>query len=97
MSSSTERLTLEVDRSGGRTLYQAAQEWFGPYDPLPNAGRITHAKLAIEFERREGQRRGRLLQLELREPHGCNLRDRSEEERLIGEKYLRRWGLVRDV
>jgi len=29
-------------------------------------------------------------------PHGCNLRDQTEEEQLIGEKYLRRWGILAD-
>ena len=28
--------------------------------------------------------------------HGCNLKDQTEEEQLIGEKYLRRWGVVVD-
>jgi hypothetical protein len=30
-------------------------------------------------------------------PAGCDLKDRTERERMIGEKYLRRWGIVRDV
>jgi len=30
-------------------------------------------------------------------PHGCNLKDQTEEEQLIGEKYLRRWGILNDV
>ena len=29
-------------------------------------------------------------------PHGCDLKDRTERERLIGEKYLLQWDLVRD-
>ena len=37
------------------------------------------------------------MPVELTEPHGCNLRDRSDQERLICDKYLRLWGLVRDV
>ena len=28
-------------------------------------------------------------------PHGWNLKDQTEEEQLIGEKYLRRWGILR--
>jgi hypothetical protein len=27
-------------------------------------------------------------------PHRCNLKSRSEEERVIGERYLQRWGLL---
>ena len=49
------------------------------------------------FPAGNGRRRARTLIVELTVPFGCNLRDHSDEERLIGEKYLKRWGLVRDV
>jgi hypothetical protein len=29
-------------------------------------------------------------------PHGCNLKDMTPQERLIGEKYLRVWGILKD-
>ena len=29
-------------------------------------------------------------------PHGCNLKDRTATEQMIGEKYLRRWGILVD-
>jgi hypothetical protein len=53
--------------------------------------------LAIQFHPRGRQRRGRCLHVDLTYPNGCNLRERSEAERLIGEKYLRIWRLVRDL
>jgi hypothetical protein len=91
------RVTLELGNDPARTLHEAARDLFGPYDPLPRAAWITRARLVIRFEPRSGQRRGRSVPVELCEPHGCNLRDRSDYERLIGEKYLRLWGLLRDV
>jgi hypothetical protein len=30
-------------------------------------------------------------------PHGCDLKDRTERERIVGEKYLQRWKLLKDV
>jgi hypothetical protein len=30
-------------------------------------------------------------------PHGCSLKDMTPHERLIGEKYLRRWGILTDT
>ena len=33
-------------------------------------------------------------------PHGCDLKDQTAREQMIGAKYLRRWGLLvedRDV
>jgi hypothetical protein len=91
------RITLETSARTAQSLNDAAQRWFGANNPLRRAPAITKVKLAIRFEPRPGQRRGRSLPVELTWPHGCNLRDRSDQERLVGEKYLRRWHLVRDV
>lgn len=44
-----------------------------------------------------GSSRGRTLPLTVTMPHGCDLKDRTERERMIGEKYLRRWYIVKDV
>jgi hypothetical protein len=30
-------------------------------------------------------------------PNGCDLKNRTERERMIGEKYLARWSLVQDL
>jgi len=91
------RLTLEAGRKDGPTLHDMARSWFGINDPLARGPSITRARLAIRFAAGNGRRRPRTLPVELTEPHGCNLRDRSDEERLIGEKYLKLWQLVRDV
>ena len=71
--------------------------WFGTNDPLARGPTIKRARFAIRFAAVNGRRRPRTLPVELTEPHGCNLRDRSDEERLIGEKYLRRWELMREL
>jgi hypothetical protein len=91
------RITLEIGAQPGPTLNEAAGRWFGSGDPLPRRLAITQAKLAIKFAPPPGRHRQRSLKVELTEPYGCNLRDRSDLERLVGEKYLRRWGLLRDV
>jgi hypothetical protein len=91
------RLTLEVAAKNSRTLHEISQSWFGGNDPLAKGPTITQARIAVRFHPGVGGRRARTLQVELKEPHGCNLRDRSDIERLVGEKYLKRWDLVRDV
>lgn len=94
---STGRLTLEAGPKEGPALHELARSWFGPSDPLARGPSIKRARIAIKFAAGNGRRRPRTLPLELTEPHGCNLRDRSDEERLIGEKYLKLWQLVREV
>jgi hypothetical protein len=34
------------------------------------------------------------LPITITTPHGCDLKERTDRERLIGDKYLPRWGLV---
>ena len=90
------RVTLEVGAKDGPTLHELSHSWFGSNDPLARGPAITRARVAIRFHP-TGGKRGRTLQVELTEPHGCNLRDRSDMERLVGEKYLKLWDLVRDI
>jgi hypothetical protein len=30
-------------------------------------------------------------------PNGCDLKGRTERERLIGDKYLKHWGLMAEI
>jgi hypothetical protein len=94
---SSARIILDLGKDPNSTLHEAAREWFGSTDPFAWAATITKARLAIQFHPRGRQRRGRCLHVDLTYPNGCNLRERSEQERLIGEKYLRIWRLVRDL
>lgn len=84
-------------RLASRTIWDMARERFGATDPLSGGWVVTQAKLSIYFQPDAASRRGRTLPLTITMPHGCNLKDCTERERMIGEKYLRRWGIVRDV
>ena len=89
-----ERVTLECLRKADRTIWSMAAERFGPDDPLAGGWIATQAKLTIKFHPKGDAKRGRTLPLTITMPHGCNLKDQTEEEQLIGEKYLRRWGIL---
>jgi hypothetical protein len=92
-----ERVTLECMRQASQTIWQMAQERFGANDPLLGGWVVTQAKLTIRFHPEAGSGRGKTLPLTITMPHGCDLKDRTERERMVGDKYLRRWGIVRDV
>ncbi len=92
-----ERVTLECMRQATQTIWQMAQDRFGPNNPLNGGWVVTQVKLTIRFHPEPGSRRGKTLPLTITMPHGCDLKDRTERERMIGEKYLRRWGFVRNV
>ena len=92
-----ERVTLECLRKADRSIWDMARERFGGADPLQGGWVATQVKLTIRFHPTGGSRRRRTLPLTITMPHGCNLKDQTEREQLIGEGYLRRWGILQDA
>jgi hypothetical protein len=92
-----ERVTLECMRQSTRSIWQMAQERFGMTNPLNSGWVVTQAKLTIRFHPEAGARRGKTLPVTITMPHGSDLKDRTDRERIVGERYLRRWGILRDV
>ena len=89
------KVTLEVAARETRTIYEVSQEWFNTHDPLRNGFYLSQVKLAIYFTPDEENRRGKVVPVKIIWPNGCDLKDKTEKERLIGDKYLKRWGLLR--
>ena len=97
-----ERITLESMSGADRTIWQMARtpDRAGhrrrcPCCPV--AGEvpewvITRARFTIKFHPGPEGGRGKSLALTVTMPHGCNLKDMTPQERLIGEKYLRLLG-----
>lgn len=57
---------------------------------------ITRAVINVRFRPAAGGGRGKSLTLTVTMPHGCDLKDMTPHERLIGEKYLRRWNILKE-
>ena len=102
-----ERITLESMSGAERTIWEMAEERIGldiggSGHILPIASEapewvITRARFTIRFHPGPIGGRGRSLTLTVTMPHGCSLKDMTPHERLIGEKYLRRWGILNDT
>jgi hypothetical protein len=104
-----ERITLESMSGADRTIWQMAEHRIG-LDIGGGAGVahmsgfagevpewvITRARFTIKFHPGAEGGRGKSLALTVTMPHGCNLKDMTPQERLIGEKYLRLWGILTD-
>jgi hypothetical protein len=97
IDSAAERVTLECTRQSSVTIWDMAHERFRAVNPLSGGWVVTQAKLIIRFHPNAGSRRGRTLPLTITMPHGCDLKDRTERERIVGNEYLRKWGILRDV
>jgi len=96
LDSQGERVTLECMRGTSASVWQMSAERFGDNDPLRGGFRITQARFSVRF-RLSGKRGSRTLPVTVTMPEGCDLKDRTKREQLIGRKYLARWGLVAEV
>ena len=88
-------VTLDVSTKEQKEIYEVSKEYFDENDPLQSGFRLKQARISIRFFPDEENRRGKTLHVKLSEPNGCDLKSKSQKERLIGEKYLERWGLVK--
>jgi hypothetical protein len=90
------RITLEADPDGGPgAVYDMLDHCLNRHN-IPDAlFNITLAQFHFRFVH-TGQGRQRTLTFEVSHPDTSNLQScRHEDLRLIGEKYLRRWGIDR--
>lgn len=90
------RITLEADPEGGPgAVYDMLEQCVNRHN-IPDAlFNITLAQFHFRFVH-TGQGRQRSLTFEVSHPNSSNLKScRHEDLRLIGEKYLRRWGIDR--
>jgi hypothetical protein len=97
LDTQAERVVLESKRQANGTIWGMAETRFGSNNPLLSGWTVTQARLTIRFHPENGRGRAKTLPLTITMPHGCDLKDRTERERIIGEKYLDRWQIARDV
>lgn len=90
--------TLESLFVSRLSVYEFAHKCFAAHNPLNNPSlEIKKAKLSIRFKPSDKKPRGELMHVTITNPNGCDLKDRSERQKLIGNKYLERWGLMERI
>ena len=89
--------TLESPFSEKRTIYEIAENWFAGNNPLSNSFEIKKVKLSIKFKADTKNPRGKLIHVNITDPNGCDLKDRTEKEKIIGDKYLEKWGIIEKI
>jgi hypothetical protein len=90
-----QRVTLECDGLGGETIWDMADNHIAQAAQRRADWVITRARLVVKFVPYGKSRRARSLNLTITVPHGCNLKGMTPAERLVGEKYLRDWGILK--
>ena len=90
-------VTVEA-RNEDETIHAAAQRMFEGRDPFTVGDfDIREVVLAVRFRPDRFNARGKTVAVKLRHPNGCDLKDKTEKERMLGEKYLRRWGVLKEI
>lgn len=92
-----DRVTIEVPRASQDDIWTMADRNFGLRNPLNGGWGITQARMIIRFRRDASGRPARSLPVMISLPSGCDLKERTDDERIVGERYLRRWGIFREV
>lgn len=92
-----QRFTVESMRGSDETVWGMAAARMKDQELGIEGYLITQVRFTIRFRAAPGVRGGRTLPVTISMPKGCDLKDRTERERMVGEKYLRRWKLLRDV
>jgi hypothetical protein len=97
LNAEARRIILECPRRAPGSIWDHAKEELKEED-LKTAGYVaTQAKLSVKFLPEPGTRRGKTLTVTITVPNGCDLKGRTERERLIGGKYLKCWGLMEEI
>lgn len=90
-------VTLDVSTKEESKIYDISNEYFGENDPLKNGFKLLEARISIKFKPDDESRRGKVIHVNIGEPNRCNLKSKSQKEKLIGEKYLKEWDLVQTI
>jgi hypothetical protein len=89
--------TMEVGFNDNDSIYDAVRNYHGQNNPLLGPFIIKKARLSIKFKSNTKNPRGKLLHVTITNPNGCDLKERSENEKLIANKYLQKWGLLKQI
>ena len=86
---------FDVPFADDETLYEVLDDEYGAENPLRTQARPWMARIEIQFEPEGDRKRGKKINVVLCSPSKCNLRGKTERERLLLNKYLKAWGLLR--
>lgn len=86
---------FEVPFADDKTLHEVLDDEYGTENPLRNQSRLWMARIEIQCEPEPDRKRGKKINAILCLPAKCNLRGKTEKERLLLNRYLKAWGLLR--
>lgn len=89
------RAVLEANPDGPPSdVYDFLEEAFPPDRYPRHELHVTQATFALTYPGPDGA--DRVLTFEVSYPNSCSLKSKTDDQRALGEKCLRRWGIARD-
>jgi hypothetical protein len=89
-------VTIEA-RTEEETVHAVARRMFGERDPFSGGHLILEVVLSVHFKPDSVNPRGRTIAVKLHDPNGSDLKDKTDKERLLSEKYLKRWKVIQEL
>ncbi|MBF0160506.1 MAG: hypothetical protein HQL58_13400 [Magnetococcales bacterium] len=89
--------SLSFRKGGHKNIHEHLVELFQDRSPLRDGFRIQQARLTVHFHTDESRRRRKVIHLTITLPNVCSLKGKTKYERLVCDKYLPLWGLIREV
>jgi hypothetical protein len=93
-STRTVQFTADPDADLEHELADFVREALNPNVIALPAMKVTLATLNFDLDELVGVRRGGSFTFDVAPPDGCGLRNQSDDRIALGEKYLRRWGIL---
>ena len=91
------KIILEVTAQEKKTIYDISKEWFDVNDPLRKNFKLVKTKFVIHFAPDSENSRGKNIAVTISCPNGCDLKGKTHKEQLIGNKYLKKWGMLKEI
>lgn len=76
-------------------IYRKFERWLRTENVTAEGAKVLSASLALKFQH-EGPGRSPTLRFDVSVPNSSNLKSKPDEQRTIGERCLRRWGVTDD-
>jgi hypothetical protein len=76
-------------------IYRKFERWLRAENVTAEGAKVLSAQVAMRF-RHEGPGRAPTLRFSVSAPNSSNLKSKPDEQRAVGERCLRRWGVTDD-
>jgi hypothetical protein len=87
--------TIEVSMKHAMSIYTLAEKMLEAYDSMGSTYKLIGATIFIRFQPDKANKSGKRISVNISCPNTCDLESKSCEDRLIVNKYIKIWDLIK--